>query len=79
MRKHKPSKRVLVIVDKFKTGVVLCKAKRINKLGSTEVEYFFESGGRSVGPGTALKAINRGLLAPSNDGLFGYSQTWTAK
>lgn len=71
-------KRAERIVQQCKSGKTLCRFNRQTETGGTEVTYFLEPGGASVGARSAENAIECGVLVPSNDGLFAdCSQTWS--
>ena len=73
-------KRVRRVVDRCRTGEVLCKTIRPKPTGETEAAWSFEPSGRAAPPKSSLDAIANGLLVPQGDGLFGddHSQTWRA-
>lgn len=68
------------IVDRVRSGEALCKSIRPMETGEADITFTFEPSGKRAGPKSALRAIECGLLAPNNDGLFGAptSQTWVA-
>jgi hypothetical protein len=80
MRKRKVPKSVQKIVANLRGGKKLCRALRTTTAGETEVQFFYEPGGRRCGPKTAEKAIALGVVKPCGDALFPEvdSQTWKA-
>lgn len=77
-RKPKIPKRVQRLLDRMKAGETLCKALRLKETGETEVQFFLDPSNRACGEWTASAAIERGLVVPNGDGLFGpdTSQAW---
>ena len=78
---NKMSQRAKLIVDRcHHDGQRLCKSFRVKATGDAEVMYVLEPSGKRVGPKGAQEVIDKGLLKPLDDGLFGGStaQTWIA-
>lgn len=78
MKKEKPWKRAVAIVDRCKRGYRLCCYNQQTETGGSEIVYFFEPSGHPVGRKSVENALKHGLLIPQNDGLFGaeFSQTF---
>ena len=78
MKKPKPWKRALRIVEQCKSGKRLCCFNQQTETGGSEIVYFFEPGGYPVGRKSVENALEHKLLIPQNDGLFGaeFSQTF---
>lgn len=69
--------RIQTIVGACKSGQTLCCTLRRSDVGDERM-YWLEPSLRNVGRKSAEDAIALGLLVPSNDGLFDFSQTWRA-
>lgn len=79
-RKEKPKHipvRIQTIVGACRGGQTLCCTLRRSEVGEERV-YWLEPSSRTVGKKSAEQAIEMGLLTPSGDGLFDFSQTWRA-
>ena len=76
MKESKPWKRALRIVEQCKSGKRLCCFNRQSEEAGAVI-FYLEPGGEPVGRKTAENAIEHGLLVSNNDGLFGFSQTWS--
>jgi hypothetical protein len=72
-------KRVENLIAQCRNGKTVCLTIKHSAVGD-EREYWLEPGGNSVGAWTVQRAIELGLLTPSNDGLFPdmESQTYRA-
>lgn len=76
---EKPWKRSIQVVERCRTWKLkICCFNRQTEQEGSEIVYFTEPGGYSVGRRTVENALKHGLLIPQNDGLFGaeFSQTY---
>jgi hypothetical protein len=79
VRRVRASKRAQLILDQCREkGQRLCKSFHLKSGGAVETCYLLEPSGKRVTPKSAEEAIGTGFLVPTNDGLFGGSdsQTW---
>ena len=76
-KKVKLPKRMLTILNRLRAGQTLCVSFRKSEIGDDRI-YWYEPSGIAAPRLTCEKAIERGLLVPNKDGLFGDSQTFRA-
>lgn len=73
-------KRVQRVIERCRSGALLCKQIRLKDGGESEVTFLFEPSGKKAPPKSSDMAIKSGFLRPRGDGLFDLdtSQTWEA-
>jgi hypothetical protein len=68
-RKEVIPRRVQKLVDQCRKGKTVCMSIRHSDVGDEKV-YWLEPGGKPTGEWTVKRAVDLGLLAPSEDALF---------
>lgn len=68
-KKTRIPKRVTRLVEQCNSGKTVCMSIHHSEMGD-ERHYWLEPGGKTTGEWTVKRAVELGLLAPSNDALF---------